>query len=71
MLFEEYGFAEGLLDVTISESEIRQKIDLVIELQSKESIKSIITAKAEELKKLSDQMWCDVFRIIGDNEFVS
>lgn len=65
MLFHDYGFEEGLLDVTSSEEEIKKKIDYIIEPSSKDEIQSIITARSNELKSQSMQMWDTVFEALG------
>jgi colanic acid/amylovoran biosynthesis protein len=64
MLFEDYGFSEGLIDVNMSEELIRQKIELIIDTQSKQRIKSIITTKSEGLKKQSVNMWDEVYSVL-------
>jgi colanic acid/amylovoran biosynthesis protein len=63
MLFEDYGFNEGLIDVTMSEEEIRQKIDLIIDPQSKGRIKSTIATSSKGLKINSLNMWDEVFKV--------
>ena len=66
MLFEDYGFADGLLDVTASKEEVHKKIDLIIDEANKSKIKNIIESRSIELKKLSEQMWDDVMRVLRD-----
>lgn len=64
MLFEEYGFEDGMMDVLMSEEQIKEKIDLIINKKSKETIKTIILKKSELLKRKSEKMWDDVFNIL-------
>ena len=61
MLFEDYDFLEGLVDVTSSENEIRSKIDLIISPDSRQEIKEKINENSFRIKKLSNQMWDEVF----------
>lgn len=62
MLFEDYGFPEGLLDVTGDRAEIRRKLDWVTDRQ--EQVSELIRARAGALKQQSRQMWQEVFGII-------
>jgi polysaccharide pyruvyl transferase WcaK-like protein len=64
MLFKDYDFEDGLLDVLGSEEEIRNKIDLIIEPQSRKKIQSSIIARSDELKKESEKMWHMVFETL-------
>lgn len=66
MLFTDYGFDNGLLDLKSSDDEIYKKIDLIIDPKSKINIKKILECKSIELKKLSEQMWNDVMMILKD-----
>jgi polysaccharide pyruvyl transferase WcaK-like protein len=61
MLFEDYGFLEGIMDVKASEEEIQKKINLITNSDSRQKIKEIITKKSKIQKQLSMEMWEDVF----------
>jgi len=63
MLFEDYGFADGLIDVTISEEEIRQKIDLITFSPKRPAITNSILTKSNDQKKLSSEMWDDILKV--------
>jgi len=65
MLFEDYGFPEGLLDLPLEKDRICRKIDLVIEPESKEKIIATIKEKSEKLKVLSIQMWKKTIDLIN------
>jgi len=65
MLFEDYGFSEGIIAVDSNRVEIKQKLDLIIDGESRESIKSILTSKSEYQKKLSNKMWQDVLQLLN------
>ena len=65
MLFHDYSFDDGLLDVMADDEEIFKKIDMITEGDSKEEIISRITVKSEELKKLTNDMWETVFNVLN------
>ena len=71
MLFRDYGFDEGLMDVLADESAIRTKLDLIVEADSRRAIRGIIAERAAELKKHSQQMWADVFAELGVSNAIS
>ncbi len=62
MLFEDYGFPEGLIEVTTDEAEIERKIDLVTD--DAERIRALIQARTDQLKQQSERMWQEVFAVI-------
>jgi len=64
MLFEDYGFSEGLMDVMADEKEIKKKIDLIINLESKKVIQKTIEANSKKLKDMSEKMWKDVLCLV-------
>ncbi len=66
MLFHDYGFAEGMLDVGASDEEIHRKIDLIIDPDSRQQIQSVINIKSEKLKKLTEEMWARVFEVVNE-----
>lgn len=65
MLFADYGFPEGLLNVTLDQDEIYGKINLIIEPRSREKIKSIIKKNSQNLMDRSILMWKEVFKRIN------
>jgi len=62
MLFEDYGFPEGLVQVTTDEAEIKRKIDLVTDDAAR--IQALIQTRTAQLKQQSEQMWQQVFAVI-------
>jgi len=64
MLFDDYGFSEGLLDVCCSEQALHRKLDMVIEPNLKEEIKRRIKRNSEGLKAQSERMWADVLDVL-------
>lgn len=64
MLFNDYGFPEGLLDVNCSEQNLYEKLDMVIEPNSKVKIKTRIELNAEGLKTQSEKMWSEVLGVL-------
>ncbi|PKN13760.1 MAG: hypothetical protein CVU69_00885 [Deltaproteobacteria bacterium HGW-Deltaproteobacteria-4] len=60
-LFEEYGFPEGVVSVIGSDDELYKKIDFIIDPETKQALSSRLKEKSEEIKKLSEKMWKNVF----------
>jgi colanic acid/amylovoran biosynthesis protein len=65
MLFRDYGFDDGLMDVLADDATIRAKLDLIVAPDSRAAIRAVIAQKAVTLKKRSQQMWSDVFTELG------
>jgi len=63
-LFDDYGFSAGLLDVSCSVQELYEKLDLVIDSNSKEIIKARILRNSETLKIQSERMWAEVLGVL-------
>ncbi|WP_415844936.1 polysaccharide pyruvyl transferase family protein [Stutzerimonas zhaodongensis] len=66
MLFEDYGFPEGLVQVTSDEAEIKRKLDLVTDESAR--IAALIQTRTAELKQQSEQMWQQAFEVIDQCE---
>jgi len=64
ILFEDYGFDDGIMDLLAGDKEIGEKIDLIIEPESRQRIIKTIREKSEALKQLTDKMWEKVFVIV-------
>ncbi len=64
MLFDDYGFPEGLLDVIADEEEIRGKIDMVTKPESKKKIMAVLRTKSDSLRQMSEDMWALVFKVL-------
>ena len=62
MLFESYNFAEGMMNVSLSQEEIKQRLSLVIHEGSKQKIREVVEAGSRVQKQLSKQMWEEIFR---------
>jgi polysaccharide pyruvyl transferase WcaK-like protein len=60
-LFEEYGFTQGLVSVLDSDKILHQKIDLLLELDSVNSIRNELYMRSKKLKGMSEEMWELVF----------
>jgi len=65
MLFEDYDFAEGVIDIMCSNQELHKKIDLIIDEVSHEKIKSKITLRGDILKDETKIMWQEVINVIN------
>jgi len=66
MLFDDYEFGEGLLGVNASDQEIKQKINLIIEPESKKNIQARISERSDILKRQTEEMWDKVIATIND-----
>jgi colanic acid/amylovoran biosynthesis protein len=64
MLFRDYGFSDGLVDIRSKQQDIRAKIDLLLDKNSSDQIHLKLLQKSEELKMRSREMWSEVFKVI-------
>ena len=64
MLFEEYDFEDGVINSMTDAAEIQSKIVTITEPGSSQLIRDRLIKRSEDLKKVSESMWQDVFRII-------
>lgn len=64
MLFEEYEFEEGLMDVHISKEELHQKLRAITEEKNIAELRSSLLNVSIELKTKSELMWQKVFAAI-------
>ena len=62
MLFEDYGFPEGMLEVGASDAEIERKIAWITD--EREQIQAQLRERSAQLKAQSEQMWQQVFEVI-------
>ena len=67
MLFEDYGFPEGIIQPDCSEKDIHKKIDMICDDNSRQAIAGNLTNKSCELKALSEQMWDSVFAVCEED----
>jgi colanic acid/amylovoran biosynthesis protein len=65
MLFDDYGFSKGLLDVSMSIAALQQRIDMIIDPQAKMELQKTFLDHSLELKAASKAMWEDVCGVIG------
>lgn len=66
MLFQDYGFPEGLLNVHMSKDELHKTMDLIIDETSKQNVIEKIQSNSQRLKQETEQMWADVMKVIKD-----
>ena len=64
MLFRDYGFTDGLLDVTSPDGEIENSIDLLIDSQSRDALSAGLLQESLKQKSLTDGMWESVFSVL-------
>jgi len=65
MLFEDYGFSEGLVNVLSPNEKIEKKIDLIIQAESRANISNILDNKSKLIKWRVEEMWKEIFDVIG------
>ncbi|MEA2019552.1 MAG: polysaccharide pyruvyl transferase family protein [Campylobacterota bacterium] len=64
MLFKEYGFSDGIMNVLMNDEDLYKKIDLILEVNSKRKIYDTLQKNSKILKTSSEQMWEEVFKLI-------
>ncbi|RXJ87170.1 polysaccharide pyruvyl transferase family protein [Arcobacter sp. CECT 8985] len=64
MLFKDYNFEKGILNLDSSDSEIYEKIDLIINEDTNKEIIKKLEEKSLKLKELTKQMWEKVFETL-------
>ena len=64
MLFEDYGFSEGLLDLHMPIDELHKKMDLLFNVTTKEKIVSIIKKNNRNQKEQAQKMWDEVIAFL-------
>lgn len=66
MLFEDYNFKDGIVQLDASDKQIEEKIDILINPVKKDELISNLTIKSKELKEQSNNMWEKVFSVIDN-----
>jgi len=61
MLFEDYGFPEGIVDMLAEDSVTQNQLDLIINPETNKTIQRTIQEKSEILKGQTEDMWRTVF----------
>jgi colanic acid/amylovoran biosynthesis protein len=64
MLFEDYGFPEGLLNVQMKKEELHKVMNLIIDDANKSKVTETIKQNSETLKQQSQKMWDDVMAVL-------
>lgn len=64
MLFDDYAFSDGLLNVTDSTESLRKKIDMITDTNSLKAIRQKLLENSAKIKAQSTQMWQEVYSII-------
>ena len=57
MLFEDYGFEDGLLNVNMSIDELHRKMDLLFDVTTKKKIVNMLKENSKNLKQQTQKMW--------------
>jgi len=66
MLFHEYGFDEGLIDVAFDDSQLLAAFDIFYDRERNEDVRRRLLARSAELKKASVEMWDEVFALVDE-----
>lgn len=64
MLFKDYGFPKGLLNVHMTPSELQKTMDLIIVEKSNQEIVNKIQSNSTNLKNETNKMWHEVFSLL-------
>lgn len=70
MLFKDYGFEEGIIDITDKRGKVLQKIELLLSHNDREIISNKLKKASASIKKESNIMWDDVVGLIKNIEEV-
>jgi len=65
MLFEDYGFPEGLLNVHMTKEEMHKTMDLILEENSKSKVIETLQKNSKRLKQESEKMWSEVMSVLN------
>ena len=64
MLFEDYKFPEGLCQLKRDKTYYEEKLNLILDNDSRKKIIQLLASEGAKQKRLSDQMWQSVFQKI-------
>lgn len=64
MLFEDFGFPEGILDLDMNNEELTHKLNLIEEETTRIDIINIIVLNGGELKDKINKMWDKIYNLI-------
>lgn len=64
MLFEDYGFPDGLIHIAITDELLFQKLDMIVNPETKNRIKQKLHEQANALRLLTKQIWPEVSQVI-------
>ena len=65
MLFEDYDFSDGVIDIQTEDEVLYKKMDLILNEDSKTRIKDRLIQRAKILKHGTETMWSEVIAIIN------
>lgn len=65
-LFEDYHFPEGLVTVSDSDETLQTKLDMITTPELANELRAHLQKTSAELKKLSQEMWDQVFVVIDE-----
>lgn len=65
MLFKDYGFEDGLINVSLSQNELINKLNYLSNTEIREKMSKSLSERALIQKERAAEMWRDVFRVVG------
>jgi len=70
MLFADYGFSEGVLDINLSDEELNRALDNLTDPLQMQALSARLNAHSAELKTRTQAMWNEVFALIEQGHSV-
>ena len=65
MLFADYGFEPGILDISMSDEELDQVLEYLTDKSRSQELSVQLMLRSDALKQQSRAMWSDVYRILN------
>ena len=70
MLFADYGFSEGVLNINLSDEELNRALDNLTDPVQMQALSARLNAHSAELKTRTQAMWNEVFALIQQGRSV-
>jgi colanic acid/amylovoran biosynthesis protein len=67
MLYEDYQFPDGLVDVNMAENDLSNKLESLIQPVHYEKIKKRLMLRSAELKQQTHKMWEQLFELMDSS----
>lgn len=66
MLFADYGFEPGILDISMSDAELDHVLEYLTDKNRSQELSVRLMLRSDALKKQSQAMWSDVYKILNN-----